>query len=77
MDADLDPRTPVLVGVGLVEQHEEDPTVARDAFGLMLAAAHAAAADAGNPKLLRQLDLVAVPRGQWRYGDPGDRKSVV
>ena len=71
MDADLDPRTPVLVGVGLVEQHEEDPTVARDAFGLMLAAAHAAAADAGNPELLRQIDLVAVPRGQWRYGDPG------
>ena len=37
----------------------------------MLDAVRAAAADAGSPALLGQIDLVAVPRGQWRYGDPG------
>jgi acetyl-CoA C-acetyltransferase len=57
--------------VGLIEQREEDPADGRDAIGLMLAAAQAAGADTGRPAILGQVDLVAVPRGQWRYRDPG------
>lgn len=67
---DLDPRTPVLVGIGLVEQREDDPTVALDAFGLMLAAARAAATDAARPELVRQIDLVAVPAGSGATATP-------
>lgn len=70
-DQAVDGRTPVLVGVGLVEQREEDPTAARDALGLMLAAARAAGADSTRPEILQQLDVIAVPGGQWRYADPG------
>lgn len=71
MPATLDPNTPVLVGLGLLQQHEDDPTVARDAFQLMLAATRAAGVDAGSEELLSQIDLVSVPKGQWRYSDPG------
>ena len=30
-----DPRTPVLVGIGIVEQKEKDPAIAREAIALM------------------------------------------
>jgi hypothetical protein len=43
----LDPRTPVLVGVGAVSQREEDPSRAREPLALMIAALARAAADAG------------------------------
>ena len=67
----VDGRAPVLVGVGITDQREDDPSLARDAVTLMLDAVRAAAADARCLPLLGQIDLVAVPRGQWRYGDPG------
>lgn len=67
----IDPRTPVLVGVGLVQQRSHDPSLGRDALGLMLDAVRAASADAGHEAVLGQIDVVAVPRGQWRYEDPG------
>lgn len=65
----LDPRTPVLVGVGLIQQREDDPLVAAEPVELMVRATRAAAADAGAPALLGQLDQVLVPVGRWRYGN--------
>ena len=66
----LDPRTPVLVGVGAVDAASAvlaDPVTAE---ALMVAAARAAAADAGAPDLLRRVGWVAVPEGSEPLDDP-------
>jgi len=60
----LDPRLPVLVGLGAA--HDPAPVV-----DLMTAAVGAAAADAGAPGLLRRIECIAVPQGSWSLTDPG------
>lgn len=60
----IDPRTPVLVGVGTSLADAE-------AAELMVEAAREAAADAGTTSLLGAVQRVAVPRGTWSYTDPG------
>jgi acetyl-CoA C-acetyltransferase len=67
----LDPRTPVLVGCGQILQRAEDPALAQEPLGLMIQAAERAAEDAGAPALLAALDSIRVPRGLWRYANPG------
>jgi acetyl-CoA C-acetyltransferase len=67
----LDPRTPVLVGIAAVDQRLEDPTESLEAFELMAAALEAAADDAGSRRLLAEASSIRVPRGFWRYSDPG------
>lgn len=67
----LSDRTPVLVGVGLITQREFDPSLAREPLELMTSAAEAAGRDCSAPGLLRDVDVVHVPRGRWRYRDPG------
>jgi acetyl-CoA C-acetyltransferase len=67
----LDPRTPVLVGIGIVEQREKDPARSREAVELMIDAALATGADCGAPALLASLERIAVPQGLWAYSDPG------
>jgi acetyl-CoA C-acetyltransferase len=59
----LDPRTPVLVGVGT-------STVAAEPTELMALAAEAAGADSGVPGLLAHLGRIGVPQGTWSYPDP-------
>jgi acetyl-CoA C-acetyltransferase len=59
----IDPRSPVLVGVGTATDGAE-PAV------LMARAARAAADDAGAPSLLGSIDRIAVPKGTWSYRDP-------
>lgn len=66
----LAPETPVLVGVGVVEQRLADPTQAREACALMSEAALRAAQDAGSASLLTDCDVVMTPQGMWGYGDP-------
>lgn len=61
----------MLVGVGLVSQRENDPSVAREPLELMVSAAEAAGADCAAPALLREIDVVHVPKGRWHYRDPG------
>ncbi|MBA3653793.1 MAG: acetyl-CoA acetyltransferase [Actinobacteria bacterium] len=65
-----DPRGPVLVGVGMVEQREEDPRDAVEALELMVRATQRAGDDSGAPELLKRIDWIVTPRGQARYGDP-------
>lgn len=60
----IDPRTPVLVGVGTCFDDVE-------AVELMVRAAEVAAKDAGGSGLLDAVQRVAVPRGTWSYTDPG------
>ncbi len=67
----IDPRTPVLVGAGVAHQRLDDPAAALEAVDLMAAASEQAGADAGAPGLLAAVDSVFVPRGTWRYPDPG------
>ncbi|MFM7783925.1 MAG: hypothetical protein ACKPE6_04665, partial [Gammaproteobacteria bacterium] len=66
----IDPRTPVLVGIGVVQQKEQDPALAREAVDLMIDAARAAGGDCGVPALLERIERVGVPRGLWSYVDP-------
>ena len=65
-----DDRTPILVGVGQVEQREDDPARAKEPLDLMVQAVEAAAADCGSPKVLHAADSVRVVRGIWGYGNP-------
>jgi acetyl-CoA C-acetyltransferase len=67
---DLD-NTPLLVGIGTVEQRFEDPALAREPIDLMLEAVRRAASDSRRPEVLSLVGLVAVPKGRWRYEDPG------
>ncbi len=60
----IDPRTPVLAGVGTCFDDAE-------AVELMIRSAVAAAHDAGAPSLLGAVQRIAVPRGTWSYTDPG------
>lgn len=65
----IDPRTPVLVGVGVVQQKEKDPARAEEAVALMTRAARLAGEDSGAPALLAALERIAVPQGLWSYSD--------
>jgi acetyl-CoA C-acetyltransferase len=67
----IDPRSPVLVGAGVASQREEDPARAQEPCALMAEALARAGDDAGDRSLLAEAALVAVPRGFWRYPDPG------
>ncbi|HEY3674096.1 MAG TPA: acetyl-CoA acetyltransferase [Acidimicrobiia bacterium] len=67
----IDPRTPVLVGAGVAHQRSDDPAEAAEAVDLMTTAVERAGEDAGAPALLAQARAVFVPRGTWRYRDPG------
>ncbi len=62
----LDPRTPVLVGYGQVNQHDSDPNV--EPVDLMERAARAAA----DPRILEAVDSVRIVNLlSWRYRNPG------
>jgi acetyl-CoA C-acetyltransferase len=67
----LDPRVPVIAGVGVASHHLDEPGGGLEAIELMLAAARTAAEDSGAPGLLRTVRRVAVPHGSWQYSDPG------
>ncbi len=62
----LDPHTPVIVGVGQVNQREESPE--SEPVDLMAAAAR----EAADPRVLAALDSIRVVNLlSWRYRDPG------
>jgi acetyl-CoA C-acetyltransferase len=63
-DDSIDPRQPVLVGLGATD--EPGPVTE-----LMTEAVRRAASDAGEPKLLAAIDRVVYTQGSWRLTDPG------
>lgn len=66
----LDANTPVLVGVGVVQQKIEAAAGAAEIYQLMVAAVEIAAVDAGSESLLAEAQRIYVPRGMWDYSDP-------
>ena len=68
---DLDPRTPVVAGVGVASQRVDEPGGGDDAATLMTTAALRAGADSGASGILAAVQQVAVPAGTWAYPDPG------
>ena len=66
----VDPRAPVIVGVGQIAQHTDNLDEALDPSLLMCSAIGEATVDAGlrsipNPQSVRVVNLLT-----WRYGDP-------
>lgn len=65
----VDPRTPVVVGVG---QHLVRDGEAHEPAAMMAEAVQLAAADAGLASLAASAEVIAaVPTFSWRYRDPG------
>jgi acetyl-CoA C-acetyltransferase len=68
----LDPRTPVIVGVGQVSRRLDRVEDAVEPAVLMAEAARLAADDSGAADLLRRIQSVRVVDVlSWRYADPG------
>lgn len=68
----VDPKTPVVIGVGQITQHlAGDWERALEPLALMEEATRRAGSDSGAAVALARLDLVAVVGGIWRYPDPG------
>jgi acetyl-CoA C-acetyltransferase len=68
---ELRANDPVLVGIGLVMQREEDPLNASEPMTLMIEAARRAGADTTVCSALEMVQRIYVPRGRWSYTDPG------
>ncbi len=67
----MDSRTtPVLVGVGQLDEHVDDPRSGTEPIEMMINALHVAADDAGCSDLLEKANSVRVIQGQWSYDDP-------
>ena len=71
MPADLEDCTPVLVGVGVATQRVDEAAEALEPLDLMLEAVRRAGADAGGAHTLAAVQRIAVPKGRWRYRNPG------
>ena len=68
----VDPRTPVIVGVGQVENRIDRGDDEVEPVELIARAAEAAASDSGGRGVLAELDSVRVVKLlSWRYRDPG------
>ena len=65
-----DPRTPVIVGVGQIDQRPDDLSLAREPYRLMAAALRAAIADSACRPAAPPIQLIAVVQGAWSYTDP-------
>ena len=66
----MNPKTPVLVGVGQILNRTFDKESIQEPIDLMIRAAKAAAQDTGSGKVLPAIDSVRVVRGIWRYKQP-------
>ena len=65
----MNPRTPVVVGVGQVLNRSKDLDDAIEPIQMMLKALYRAEEDSGA-RLLGQVGSVRVIRGVWDYGNP-------
>jgi acetyl-CoA C-acetyltransferase len=68
--AELDARTPILVGAGQLMQRCEDPADGEEPLELIAQAMQRAADDAGAPTLLERADSIRITQGLWDYTNP-------
>jgi acetyl-CoA C-acetyltransferase len=68
---ELEPNTPVIVGVGFFQERKDDPLECLEPYQLMVQAVRNAAQDAGSSSLLAQIDSISVMHGSWDYPNPG------
>ncbi|MEP6656428.1 MAG: hypothetical protein ABJC33_04290 [Betaproteobacteria bacterium] len=63
---------PVVVGIGVATQREDDPQRGCEPLDLMLDAVRRAASDTrvDGARVLAGVDRIAVPKGRWRYQNP-------
>lgn len=72
MAASLDPRLPVLVGVGQITRRVDDGAAVLEPVDLMAEALRAAELDTGATGVVAGADSIRVINQlSWRYGDPG------
>ncbi len=68
----LDPRTPVIIGAGQLNQRVDRGAAVLEPVDLMAEALRSAEADTGSTGVLARADSVRVLcELSWRYGDPG------
>lgn len=68
----LDDRTPVILAVGQLSRRVDQGLDAREPVDLMVDALHLARDDAGDPRVLDELDEIrCVHVFSWHYRDPG------
>ena len=68
----IDPRTPVIIGVGQLTQRTDEGDPALEPVDMMVEALRRAATDSGGRGVLeaaREIEVVRLV--SWRYGDPG------
>ena len=71
-NSSLDPRTPVIIGVGQVLNRVDQGSEPSEPAALMAQALLEAEADSGATSVLASAQVVAaVPTISWRYSDPG------
>ena len=66
----MNKKTPVVVGLGIIQQHG-GYDVLDEALILMEEATLSAIEDCGNPKITDYIDIIDIPKGFWAYRDPG------
>ncbi|MFT4713240.1 MAG: acetyl-CoA C-acetyltransferase [Candidatus Azotimanducaceae bacterium] len=64
------PNTPVIIGISQLEQRLTDPLLGKEPIDSMVDAIRAAAEDAGNTTLVKDIESIRVIRGVWRYKQP-------
>ena len=63
-------NNPVVIGIGDIQQKDEFDNL-DEALILMNKAAKLAIQDSGNTEIKRYIDEIKIPKGYWRYRDPG------
>ncbi len=68
---ELDPNTPVIIGVGSFQEKKDDPLDCLEPYELMVQAVRNAAEDAGAAAIVEEIDSISVMHGFWDYPNPG------
>ena len=63
-------NNPVVIGIGDIQQKDKFDNL-DEALILMDKAAKLAIQDSGNSEIKRYIDEIKIPKGYWRYRDPG------
>jgi len=63
-------NTPVVVGVGAIQQKEPNINKSREPIALMIEAANTALQDCLAPQIANDIEVITVPKGMWLYSNP-------